>query len=247
MIYEVELMKKKTLEKKIRHVLFWTLGGIFGYLVIALFLKSNYPIFQYDLDRATAYDVIKDALTLAAAFLAPVAAFVLFSDWRDQHREINQENQASKIYNMIELIFMKLRTLNFNLLDRALRDDVFYTNIGNEFKEINLQHQDLVIICNNVIVSNESMHKFMKTAIKIIKEDCVGLIGSLGMIVDSQRILDFPEDYRNLFLEGETVDEFIDRHKRSFPISRGDSLDEVFYKTRVDIEQLYQELIELKV
>lgn len=240
-------MTKKTLEEKVKLVGYWTFGFVFWYLVIAFFLKSSYPIYKYDLDRSIAYDVIKDALTLAATFLAPVAAFVLFSDWRDQHREINQENQASKIYNTIELIFMRLRTLNFNLIDTVSRDDVFYTNIENEFKQINQLHQELVVMCNNVIVSNESIHKFMKTAIQIIKEDCVGLIGSLGMIVDSQRILDFPEDYRNLFLEGETVEEFIERHKRSFPTSRGDSLDEVFHKTRVDIEHLYQELIELKV
>lgn len=240
-------MNKKTLKQKIEAVGFWTFGGVFWYLVIAFFLKSNYPIYEYNLDRSAAYDVIKDALTLAATFLAPVAAFVLFSDWRDQHREIDQENQASKIYNTIELIFMRLRTLNFNFIETVSRNDLFYTNIENEFKKINQQHQDLVIMCNNVIVSNESMHKYMKTAIQIIKEDCVELIGSLGMIVDSQRILDFPEDYRNLFLEGETVEEFIDRHKRSFPISSDDGLDEVFHRTRVDIEKLYQELIELKI
>lgn len=243
----MECIKKKTLEEKIRQVVFWTFCGIFGYLVIAFFLKSNYPIYDYDLDRSIVYDVIKDALTLAATFLAPVAAFVLFSDWREQHREINQENQASKIYDKIELIFMRLRTLNFNLMEIASRSDLFYTNLETEFSQINQQHQDLVIMCNNVIVSSESMHNFMKTAVHIIKEDCVELIGTLGMIVDSQRILDFPEDYKNLFLEGETVEEFIDRHRRSFPISIDNGLDDVFYKTRADMEKLYQVLFELKV
>ncbi|PPB91385.1 hypothetical protein [Acinetobacter baumannii] len=79
-------MKKKTLEKQIRQVGFWTVIGIFSYMVMAFFLKSNYPIYEYDFNRSIAYDVIKDALTLGAAFLAPVAAFVLFSDWRSEHK-----------------------------------------------------------------------------------------------------------------------------------------------------------------
>lgn len=240
-------MTKKTLEEKIKQVGFWTFSGVFSYLVIAFFLKSNYPIYEYSFNREDAYDAIKDALTLAAAFLAPVAAFVLFSDWRDQHREIYQENQAFKIYDKIESIFMGLRTLNFKFIETASRNDFFYTNLETEFSRINQQHQDLVIMCNNVIVSSESMHNFMKTAVQIIKDDCVALIGTLGMIIDSQRILDFPDDYRNLFLEGETVEGFIDRHRCSLPISVDDGLDDVFRKTRADIEKLYQVLNELKI
>lgn len=240
-------MAKKTLEEKIKQVGFWTFGGVFWYLVIAFFLKSSYPIYEYNLDRSATYDTIKDALTLAAAFLAPVAAFVLFSDWRDQHREIYQENQAFKIYDKIESIFMGLRTLNFKFIETASRNDFFYTNLETEFSRINQQHQDLVIMCNNVIVSSESMHNFMKAAVQIIKNDCVALIGTLGMIIDSQRILDFPEDYRNLFLEGETVERFIDRHRHSLPISVDDGLDDVFRKTRANIEKLYQVLTELKI
>ena len=118
-------MTKKTLEEKIKQVGFWTFSGVFSYLVIAFFLKSNYPIYEYSFNREDAYDAIKDALTLAAAFLAPVAAFVLFSDWRDQHREIYQENQAFKIYDKIESIFMGLRTLNFKFIETASRNDFF--------------------------------------------------------------------------------------------------------------------------
>jgi len=90
-------MKKKTLEEKIRQVGFWTFGGVFWYLVIAFFLKSSYPIYEYNLDKSATYDVIKDALTLAAAFLAPVAAFVLFIDWKTQHKEVNNEKNSRLI------------------------------------------------------------------------------------------------------------------------------------------------------
>lgn len=90
-------MTKKSLEEKIRILGFWTFGFIFWYLVMAFFLKSNYPIYEYVFDREEAYDAIKDALTLTAAFLAPVAAFVLFTDWRDQHRAIKNEKISLEI------------------------------------------------------------------------------------------------------------------------------------------------------
>ena len=90
-------MKKKTLEEKIKRVGFWTFGGVLWYLVIAFFPKSNYPIYEYNLDRSAAYDIIKDALTLAAAFLAPVAAFVLFIDWKTQHKEVHNEKNSRQI------------------------------------------------------------------------------------------------------------------------------------------------------
>jgi len=94
-------MNKKTLEQKIKLVGFWTFGGVFWYLVIAFFLKSNYPIYEYNLDRSKAYEIIKDALTLAASFLAPVAAFVLFTDWREQHAAIKNERISEDIKKQI--------------------------------------------------------------------------------------------------------------------------------------------------
>jgi len=94
-------MAKKTLEEKIKQVGFWTFGGVFWYLAIAFFLKSNYPIYDYDFNRSVAYDVIKDALTLVAALLAPVAAFVLFTDWREQHAAIKNERTSEEIKKQI--------------------------------------------------------------------------------------------------------------------------------------------------
>lgn len=94
-------MTKKTLEEKARLVGFWTFGFVFWYLLIAFFLKSSYPIYEYSFNRGDAYDAIKDALTLAAAFLAPVAAFVLFTDWRDQHRAIKNEKISLEIKTLL--------------------------------------------------------------------------------------------------------------------------------------------------
>ncbi|MDH2497046.1 hypothetical protein QDR74_00205 [Acinetobacter baumannii] len=95
-------MLKKSLHDQIKIIGFWTVGGVFWYLVIAFFLKSKYPIFDYSFNLEIAYDVIKDALTLAASFLAPVAAFVLFTDWRIQH---NKAFKASFFLNLYKDYF----------------------------------------------------------------------------------------------------------------------------------------------
>ncbi|MCG5256906.1 hypothetical protein [Acinetobacter pittii] len=97
-------MTNKSINEKFKIVGFWTFCGIFWYLVIAFFLKSNYPIFNFRFNPSEAYDVLKDALTLAAAFLAPVAAFVLFSNWREQHIEVEIEKNGIELYERLILI-----------------------------------------------------------------------------------------------------------------------------------------------
>lgn len=72
---------------------------------ISFFLLSDYPIQDYPFNHKKTYEVLKDALSLAAAFLAPVAAFVLFSDWRDQHRSISNEKVSRQIVdNLSDLL-----------------------------------------------------------------------------------------------------------------------------------------------
>ncbi|HGX3400537.1 TPA: hypothetical protein ACNH0W_002073 [Acinetobacter nosocomialis] len=97
-------MTKKSLNDKFKIIGFWTFAGVFWYLVIAFFLKSKYPIFNFSFNHDTAYEVLKDALTLAAAFLAPVAAFVLFSNWREQYIEIEVEKDGIELYERLILI-----------------------------------------------------------------------------------------------------------------------------------------------
>ncbi len=98
-------MLKKSLHDQIKIIGFWTVGGVFWYLVIAFFLKSKYPIFDYSFNLEIAYDVIKDALTLAASFLAPVAAFVLFSDWRVQHKALKNEKLSEDILRILNTYY----------------------------------------------------------------------------------------------------------------------------------------------
>lgn len=87
-------MAKKTLEEKIKLVCWWALGLTILYFLIGAWLISDGPKF----DPTKTYNLLKDTLTLTAAFLAPVAAFVLFSDWREQHIEKLLEQESSEIY-----------------------------------------------------------------------------------------------------------------------------------------------------
>ncbi|MDC4353951.1 hypothetical protein OHV37_17145 [Acinetobacter baumannii] len=95
-------MAKDDLKVKIKRIWVWTIIGIVVYLIISFFLKSSYPITHHKFNLSEAYEVLKDTLTLAAGFLAPVAAFVLFTDWRIQH---NKAFKASFFLNLYKDYF----------------------------------------------------------------------------------------------------------------------------------------------
>ncbi len=137
-------MKKKTLEEKIRLVGFWTFGFVFWYLVIAFFLKSSYPIYEYSFNREDAYDTIKDALTLAAAFLAPVAAFVLFSDWRAQHKELSNEKNSKLIINAFNLCHSSI-----SYYGESIDFQRQYSNFMNNLFTINTLTNEIYTIDEN--------------------------------------------------------------------------------------------------
>nr|WP_228289827.1 hypothetical protein [Acinetobacter pittii] len=103
-------MADRELKDKIKTVGFWTFGGVFWYLVISFFLLSDYPIQNNFFDHKKAYEVLKDGLTLAATFLAPVAAFVLFSDWREEHR-------VKSLLNLIDQIKLKAGKIEDNFIN----------------------------------------------------------------------------------------------------------------------------------
>lgn len=105
-------MSKKILKDKIRQVGFWTFSGVFWYLVISFFLLSDYPIQDQPFNGKDAYMVVKDALGLAAAFLAPVAAFVLFQDWREQHSIISNKKLSEDIIRDLSYIKNYLEPIN---------------------------------------------------------------------------------------------------------------------------------------
>lgn len=78
-------MTKKTLEGKIKDIIFYAIIFFILYLIIGFLIKSHW-LASYTESWDYAYDLFRDALTLTAYFLAPAAAFVLFSDWREEHQ-----------------------------------------------------------------------------------------------------------------------------------------------------------------
>ncbi|MBR7713726.1 hypothetical protein KC099_11015 [Acinetobacter nosocomialis] len=79
-------MDSRKLEDKIKRVFYFIVGGIVVYLLISFTILSSFPWYPYQLNKKLAYDVLKDAFTIGAAFLVPIAAFVLFTDWRVEHK-----------------------------------------------------------------------------------------------------------------------------------------------------------------
>lgn len=94
-------MKSNQLEKKLKKVLICISIFFLGYLVVGFFLNSNYPIYKYSFNLGKAYEILRDALTLSAYFLAPAMAYVLFNDWRVQHNTIKNEKTSEEVLKII--------------------------------------------------------------------------------------------------------------------------------------------------
>lgn len=118
-------MKKKTLREKINIVCWWAVGLTVVYFIIGVILKSDGPKF----DPIKTYDLIKDTLTLTATFLAPVAAFVLFSDWREEHK-------IKSLLSLMDSIKNTTKEIEGLLVS-------FKSNIENRIIEVNSHYEDL--------------------------------------------------------------------------------------------------------
>lgn len=139
-------MSKKTLEGKIKTVCWWALGLTILYFLIGAFLISDGNKF----DSTKTYNLLKDTLTLTAGFLAPVAAFVLFSDWREQHRQVREEAEVFQNLNNIKADSRRLSEIfteinnNYQFMgiqvvekfDAIIEDEIN----KNEKNEINLEY-----------------------------------------------------------------------------------------------------------
>ncbi|MDC4858270.1 hypothetical protein SOI76_12525 [Acinetobacter pittii] len=100
-------MAKKELKDKIELTIFWL--GLFciTYLIFGFILKSD---LTKPIDSSIFYEVLKDSLTITAAFLAPIAALILFSDWREEHR-------VKSLLNLIEQIKLKTGKIEDNFIN----------------------------------------------------------------------------------------------------------------------------------
>lgn len=181
-------MVKKSINEKIKMIGFWTIGAIFSYLVIAFFLKSKYPIDEYSFNFDNAYDVIKEALTLAAAFLAPIAAFLLFSDWREQHNKEVRNEFALKVFNQFENLSNKINQASYILLDLEII-------IPEESSNINDPNRIPLYLSDPIFSENSKLMKDYENQILVIQEE-------FNVLFDKLRYFSFVvnkrEKYANL-------------------------------------------------
>lgn len=122
-------MDRNNLKQKINKVKWWAIGFTLAYLIVGAFLVSDYPLSESIFDPRKTYDLIKDALTLTAYFLGPIAAFVLFIDWREQH-------VLKKIEKDIELVVQNLQNFRFEItrLLEIIRSGVLTESDYNLYK-----------------------------------------------------------------------------------------------------------------
>lgn len=108
-------MAKKTLKEKINDVAFWTVIFLILYLIIGYLLESLWLSKPLKLDEL--YDLLKDGLSITAAFLAPVAAFILFSDWREQHNKQVRNEFALKVFTQFEALEKEIHEAGMILIE----------------------------------------------------------------------------------------------------------------------------------
>ena len=113
-------MSKKPLKEKIILICWWALGLTILYFLIGAWLISDGPKF----DPTKTYNLLKDTLTLGAAFLAPVVAFVLFSDWREPYLAEKTDEIQTTIYALEFEIRKQLHLMRMDYLQlKSLHED----------------------------------------------------------------------------------------------------------------------------
>ena len=108
-------MAKKTLKAKINDVAFWTVIFFILYLIIGYLLESLWLTKPPTLDKV--YELLKDGLGITAAFLAPAAAFILFSDWREQHNKQVRNDFALKVFTQFEVLEKEIQEAGIILIN----------------------------------------------------------------------------------------------------------------------------------
>ena len=162
-------MAKKTLEEKIKIVKWWAIGLTIVYLIVGAFLVSDYPLKQSIFDPLKTYNLIKDALTLTATFLAPVAAFVLFSDWREPHLAMVKDEVQTNLLALEFDIRKQLYLTRAELSNHALDKPTFKINHDELFEKLitfknNIKRLERLGFVNSIYVKNinEVHEKFSK-------------------------------------------------------------------------------------
>jgi len=151
-------MVKKTLNDKIKITVATFIFFSCLYFVVAIWLKTDGVKF----DPESIYELLKDTLTLSAAFLAPVAAFVLFSDWRESHVAIRDEALGISIYEFITEVGGEIDQIDimFRQKHAVIQEPV---SVEEKLVEIKQKILSKTLLLQSQIISSEA-NDFMRAA-----------------------------------------------------------------------------------
>ncbi|USA54593.1 hypothetical protein NDN13_05200 [Acinetobacter sp. C32I] len=149
-------MAKKTLDGKISSAIFWLLMFFISYFIIGFVLKVD---LSSQFNANAFYDVLNDSLTLLAYFLAPVTALLLFSDWRQQHASINNEQISKELLNILDEFnnFYNIQVENFEVVNN------FYEFRSNFFQKLT----SFSTKCSEINQIDDASIKFSETSKEI--------------------------------------------------------------------------------
>lgn len=154
-------MARKKLKDKLELSIFWL--GLFclTYLIFGFILKCdlNKPI-----DSSIFYEVLKDALTITATFFAPIAAIILFSDWRVEHRVKETFQLLEDIKNLSFNIQNGLGHYHAKIIKEKENNSKVFAN--REDRQLILKQTiELERMSNEFLVSNKEIETFKELVV----------------------------------------------------------------------------------
>lgn len=186
-------MGKKTLEEKIKDIVFYATVFFILYLIIGFLIKSEW-LSNFEGSWTYPYELLRDAFTLTAYFLAPVAAFILFSDWREQHAELAIEVDSTHIYKGISELINQLYNIHYDIEDTDNYEGEAATKISNLMLEVSNNIQSLKIVNSQIESRGKDGKMFAECAKKLFEEiTCINL--ELSQLCVCKTKLQNPEKY----------------------------------------------------
>lgn len=214
-------MNNETLENKLKKLSWWIFCLSSLYLICGAFLISDYPLYQSHFDPSKTYGLLNDTFTLIAYFVTPAIAWALFTDWRDQHRRINNEKISKEIIELLRKIQPFLNVPANSLLNvddfYKFRTDYFSYLIDLKGKNnlINPKCSDSTAFISDINKIADLMHNFwlnLETQVIIYKE--LEFIKDLGSDFDEMRKHYSDSITKARKTNTSTFVEFMDTYKR---------------------------------
>lgn len=187
-------MSTKTLNEKIKDVIFWMLIFFSLYLIVGYLIQSEYLHCALNWDAS--YNLLRDALTITAYFLAPTAAFMLFSDWREQHAVLATEADSTNVYKSVNELIDKLYEIHYFIEENDCSDVKSATVVSNLMLEVSNTIGSLGII-NSQVGSRSNKGEIFAECAKKIFEEIIQINLNLSHLCSCKTKIQNPEKFNN--------------------------------------------------